>query len=104
MDKHRNKKIRESARGETCALNIPTVCNNDPATVVWCHSPFASDGRGMGTKSHDILGAYGCSACHDVIDGRVQVPGIDNDERRRFFDTALKRSLIRLWRKGIQPW
>lgn len=104
MDKHRNKKILESARGESCALRIPGVCNNDPSTVVWSHSPFASDGRGMGTKAHDILGAYCCSACHDVIDGRVKIPGIDQGEIRRFFDTGLKRSLIRLWKRGISPW
>ena len=25
----------------------------------------------MGAKVSDIHGAYGCSSCHDVVDGRV---------------------------------
>lgn len=27
---------------------------------------------GMGIKAHDIHGAYCCTACHDVLDGRVK--------------------------------
>ena len=26
----------------------------------------------MGKKPKDIFGAYACSACHDVLDGRVK--------------------------------
>jgi len=60
-------KLRKSARGEECTLQIHPYCNGNPETVVLCHLPSDS---GMGQKSPDWWAAYGCSACHDVIDGR----------------------------------
>ena len=60
-------KITDSARGEQCQVRIPGVCNRDPATVVFAHL----NGGGMGMKHPDYEGAYCCSACHDVVDGRV---------------------------------
>lgn len=60
----KSKKIRESARGEDCAINIVGVCNYNPETVVLCHL------QGGGVKSADTMAAYGCSDCHDAIDGR----------------------------------
>ena len=60
-------KITRSARGESCALRIPGVCNYDPATVVLCHAPCVD--KGMGYKSPDWWGAYGCFSCHSHMDG-----------------------------------
>jgi hypothetical protein len=60
-------KITKSARGEQCQVRIPWVCNRDPETVVFAHL----NGGGMGMKHLDCEGAYCCSACHDVVDGRV---------------------------------
>lgn len=71
---YRNKKLRDSARGQDCQLRIPGVCNGNPETVVWCHLNGQEFGKGMGHKSHDIFGFYGCSACHDVYDGRANRP------------------------------
>lgn len=64
-----SKKLRDSARGEPCTLNIAGVCNYDSSTVVLCHLPDES--HGMGRKSDDIVAAFGCHACHDAIDGRA---------------------------------
>lgn len=61
-------KLRQSARGQQCQVRIPGICNGDPATTVLAHL----SGGGMGYKRHDIHGAYACSACHDVIDGRTR--------------------------------
>ena len=61
-------KITESARGEQCQVRIPGVCNRDPETTVFAHL----NGGGMGMKQPDCEGAYCCSACHDVVDGRVK--------------------------------
>ena len=69
---YRNKKLRDSAQGQDCQLRIPGVCNGNPETVVWCHLNGQEYGKGMGHKSHDIFGFYGCSSCHDVYDGRRQ--------------------------------
>ncbi len=60
-------KLRESARGEDCSLRVSPNCH-DGETVVLCH---IGRNRGMGIKCGDHFAVYGCSYCHDVIDGRV---------------------------------
>lgn len=61
-----SSKLRNSARGQRCTLQIPGVCNHDPETVVLCHLP--SEVKGIGNKGHDYHGAFGCSACHEALD------------------------------------
>ena len=38
-----------------------------------CHQNWV--GRGVGTKVSDLHAVFACSACHDVIDRRVPMPG-----------------------------
>jgi len=66
--------IRRAAAGQECTLALPGVCNFDPATVVLCHSNSLADGKGMGLKAPDTAACFGCSSCHDVLDGRRQRP------------------------------
>lgn len=93
-------KIRESARGETCTLNLPGVHRHDPETVVWAHSPFLEDGRGLGQKAPDWCGCYACHECHDYLDGRRK-HDYDREWLKDRFNRALKVSIGRLIRKGI---
>lgn len=65
-----SKKIRNSARGQQCQVRIPGVCNGNNETVILAH---VGKGSGMGQKCDDIHATYACSACHDVIDGRVRI-------------------------------
>lgn len=65
-----SKKIRNSARGQECQVRIPSVCNRNNETVILAH---VGKGAGMGQKCDDIHATYACSACHDVIDGRVRI-------------------------------
>ena len=65
-----SKKIRNSARGQECQVRIPDVCNRNNETVILAH---VGKGSGMGQKCDDIHATYACSACHDVIDGRVRI-------------------------------
>lgn len=65
--KRKYQKLRDSARGESCTLRIYPYCNGNTETVVLCHIGKA----GMGIKSPDWQAVYGCSSCHDVIDGRI---------------------------------
>jgi hypothetical protein len=58
--------LRKLARGRECQIRIPGVCNGNPETTVLCHL----NGGGMGIKEDDILAAWGCSSCHDAVDGR----------------------------------
>lgn len=66
--------IRRAARGQACTLQFAGICNFDPATTVLCHSNFLADGKGMGLKAPDTAAAFGCSACHDLLDGRRPRP------------------------------
>jgi len=102
----KSKKIRASAKGEICSLQIPVVCSvwrgDDPEkeTTVYCHFPF--DG-GMGIKSSDgISGGYGCHHCHRVIDGVDRLPTPYTKEDMEFFKRrSQSRTLVRLIEKEI---
>lgn len=65
--------IRKAARDQECTMRFP-VCNYDVSTTVLCHSNELVDGKGMGLKAPDTEAAFGCSACHDVLDGRAPLP------------------------------
>jgi hypothetical protein len=66
--------IRRAARNQECTLQILGVCNGDTATTVLCHSNQLADGKGMGLKAPDTEACFGCSSCHDVLDGRRPRP------------------------------
>lgn len=94
----RSKKIRNAAKEQDCTLNIAGFCNYNPETTVFCH--FPDESKGMGIKSDDICGGFGCSSCHDVIDGRRKHSLTDYE-----IEWYLRRSMVRTWRilieKGI---
>lgn len=59
--------LRNLARGKPCQIRLVGICNGNPETTVLCH--FRLMGlSGMGMKSPDWLGAWGCSACHAYVD------------------------------------
>lgn len=94
--------ITESARGEICRVRIPGVCLFHPETVCWAHANGSAPGKGIGMKSHDLLGAYSCHACHDVYDRRRPAPiGMTRDEIELAFWQGHARSVLRLIDKGI---
>jgi Protein of unknown function (DUF1364) len=98
--------ITDSARDQICELRIPFVCNHDRATTVWCHRNGV-EFKGIGAKSPDLLGSYGCSACHDAYDRRVPLSahaksmGITREEVELCFSAGHARSLLRLLESGI---
>jgi hypothetical protein len=66
--RQKQDKYTKSAKGQDCQIRTP-FCNHNPDTVVFCHL----NGAGMGEKMQNIHGAYGCSKCHDAVDGRIGV-------------------------------
>lgn len=62
--------LRKYARDKPCMVRIPGVCNHDPETTVLAHL----GGAGMGRKENDFIAAWCCSDCHDVYDGRQNLP------------------------------
>ncbi|WMT88235.1 DUF1364 domain-containing protein [Pelagibacterium sp. 26DY04] len=70
----RSRKILRHAKGQPCQLRLPGICNGNPETTVWCH--LNGHGKGMGLKTHDVLGFFGCSNCHAAYDqgkGRAEL-------------------------------
>lgn len=92
----KSKALRESAQGQECTFQIVGVCNYDPATTVLCHLPDESSGMGM--KSDDICAAFGCSSCHDVVDGRVK--SMEYSEHKEFYNNRALIRTIRAWWNG----
>ena len=96
--------IRKAARGQDCTLRIPGVCNFDPDTTVLCHSNNLADGKGMGLKAPDTEACFGCSACHDVLDGRRPRPEwLSYNMLLGAFEGAKARTHDILRRKGLMP-
>lgn len=94
--------IRRSARGEACTLLIPGVCTGDTSTTVLCHSNRLEDGKGLGLKAPDTEACYGCSACHDVLDGRRPLPGwMTRSQLDHVFDRARTITQEKLKQKGL---
>ena len=93
-------KITQSARDEQCQIRLPFICNGNPATTVWCHANGSAAGKGIGMKAPDYLGAYGCNACHDVVDGRRRTD-MPRSELRAAFADGIFRSQQILEAKGL---
>ena len=91
-------KLTKSARGEDCTLQIYPYCNGNPETVVLCHLP---SGSGMGQKSPDWFAVYGCSSCHDIIDGRKDIGSLDKSQKAHISQSALFRTWNRMIEKGL---
>ena len=104
MKKSRAKSTpaRRAARGRDCTLMLLGVCNRDPATTVLCHSNRLADGKGMGLKAPDSAACFGCSDCHDVLDGRRPLPGwITRQHLEDAFDHAMVITQEKLKLEGI---
>ena len=96
--------IRRAARGQDCQMQMLGVCNGDSSTVVLCHSNSLADGKGMGLKAPDTAACFGCSACHDVLDGRRPRPeGMTAAQVDAYFRYAVQRTHEILRTKGLMP-
>jgi hypothetical protein len=94
--------IRRAARNQDCQLQILGACNGDPATTVLCHSNQLVDGKGMGLKAPDTAACFGCSSCHDVLDGRAKRPdGMTMAALLELFVYARERTHAILRTKGL---
>lgn len=98
---YRSKKLTDAAKGQQCTLQIPGVCQGGTETTVACHSPLGEDRNG--TKAPDFCIAFGCMACHDVLDRRKRAGAqhLTEDDQRYYFHRGLMRTLGSLFEKGI---
>jgi len=86
--------LRKLARDKPCQIRAPGICNHDPATTVLCHLPSG----GMGMKSHDLIATWGCSNCHDAIDGRRY--SLERDFREKLALEGMRRTIEQLIKEG----
>ena len=95
-------KIRNSARGEQCTMNLHWIHFHNPETVVYAHSNKLIHGKGMGKKAGDQYGAYLCYRCHAIYDGHEKRPDYISkefvDER---FEEAMAKTQLILKEKGL---
>lgn len=92
-------KITESARSEECQMRLIGICNHNTETTVFAHYRKGGLG-GMGKKPKDLFGAYLCSDCHDLVDGRVK-SDLDGDFVDYEFLQAVVRTQAKLVAKGL---
>ena len=97
--------LRKYAYNKPCQIRLPG-CIDGPGheTTVLCH--WRDSSTGMGQKENDLLGAWGCKACHDAVDGRRKMDGyLRNrwDEEKAHLE-AIIRTQKELIKDGIIKW
>ena len=90
--------LRKEARNRPCMIRAPGICNGDDSTTVLCHM----SGGGMGMKKPDLIATWGCSDCHDAIDGRRY--GLEKDYRRLLALEGMQRTQEQLISEGKVTW
>ena len=80
-------------------IRIVGICNRDNTTTVLCHERV-SGLSGAGLKAPDFFAAWGCSCCHDVVDGRVE-SGLTYERRRFALSEGVRATQICLLNAGI---
>ena len=96
------KKIMDAARDEECTFRIPEYCNENPETTVACHLPDGSGGSNRLTGPLSI--AFGCSGCHDAIDGKVPTYEQFPNHKEFYIRRGMMRTMTRLVDRGILKW
>ena len=91
-------KIQKSARGEDCSLRIPGVCNFNPETTVLCHAPYPTR---FGSRKDMWWAAYGCSDCHDFVDGRSIKTDFEVMATFGIWMPAIHETQVKLIEKGL---
>ena len=90
--------LTKLARGKPCMIRLPGICNRDPETTVPCHVRMI-DVSGAGLKAPDIFIAFGCAACHAVVDGHARST-LTYEQRRLALLEAWVHTLLWLTEAG----
>lgn len=96
LPKVRSKAIMAAAEGSPCTLRIASFidgrrCSGNETTV-GTHLPIW--GKGTSTKVSDMGVAFGCAACHAIIDGVDQ-------EALRFLETQYGAAVLQRMLHGL---
>ena len=91
--------LRKYAQGKPCLIRLPKICNGNAETTVLCHERVIGL-SGTGIKAPDIFAAWGCSACHDAVDGRTH-PELTYDQRRLALSDGVRATQVCLLNAGV---
>lgn len=91
--------LRKLAKGERCLVRAPGVCSGNSETTVLAHVRMIGL-SGIGLKATDWFGAWACSTCHDVVDGRVHTARFTDDQRRLMLLEGMVRTQAELLKRG----
>ena len=91
----KQNRFTKSARGEECTLMIYPYCSGDIEKTVLCH--INCEDKGTSIKSPDFFAVFGCSDCHDIIDGKRQV-----ELSKVEIIKCIQRGLYRTWKRWIE--
>lgn len=61
--------LTKYAKGKPCLIRVPGYCTFVDEETVPCHVPLAGY-HGTGLKMPDLFIAFGCRACHAIVDRR----------------------------------
>ena len=93
--------LRKYAKNKPCLIRLPG-CSFDSEQTVLCHLRTVS--TGMGKKAPDLLGAWGCANCHDIVDGRRDIEGWTHTQIYAAFLEATIRTQEWLIKEEIVRW
>lgn len=93
-----SSKITRAANGRQCMIRVPGFCVWQP--TVACHWRDAAM-SGKGEKCPDLLSAWGCPACHAIVDSYGASIGMDRNEARRLHAEGIMRTQYRLIKDGV---
>ncbi len=101
--------FKDYAKGKPCLIRIASACIREPCasdeTTVLCHYTMAGY-KAMGSRKRslpDLCGAWGCRVCHDICDGRIQVPAAIQPEVKNWHAEGVMRTLDALVKAGVLP-
>lgn len=94
-------KVTKFAKDQSCTVRLPFHCNGNPETTVPAHINGVRFGHGTGIKVNDLFTAHACSACHDVVDGRVKSVMLTQDEIKLAHYEGVFETQLRLIDKGL---
>jgi hypothetical protein len=93
--------LRHAAEMRPCMIRLPGICSGNDAETVLCHDRLAGI-TGTGLKAPDLLGAWGCNACHDEVDRRTR--NLERDFVRLAFYEGVMRTQYVLIQEGKVRW
>jgi len=91
--------LRNYAKGKTCQIRLPG-CSDGPA----CLAHLRTAETGYGQKEIDLLGAWACHHCHDVVDGRIKLKYYQLHEIALAFYEGIFRTQKILAKEKIVKW